>query len=144
MTFLSKDIRDHLAASSAIVNVVSNRIFADTMPQGTPYPVIIINDLSNTPEYYLHGEAGLHTSHIQIDGWTDGSGGKAEINTLGELIRNRLSGYRGQFGSGCYGTARIIRSDTLAAPPVDGSDQHRRRASMDFEIIHSADVPSLT
>lgn len=147
MTFLTKDIRDHLAGSTAIVNVVSDRMYAESVPQGKgelDYPCIVINDVSSDPEMYLGGEAGVHTTVIQIDAWTDGSGGKAAINTLSELIRNRLNGYRGQFGTGCSGTARMIRNNSVAAPPVDGSDQHRRRASLDFEIIHTADVPTFT
>ncbi len=145
MTFLAKDIRDHLAGSANIVNDVGDNIFAGVIPQGLVYDkAIIINDLTNGPEMYLGGEAGIHTSHIQIDYWTDGTGGAATANAGGELIRNRLSGYRGQFGTGCYGTSRMIRNDSVAAPPFDGSDTHRRRVSMDFEIIHSADVPTFT
>jgi hypothetical protein len=92
----------------------------------------------------LKGEVGTHTSIIQIDVWTDGTGGKSKANELGELVRNRLNGYKGQFGTGVYGTARMIRNDSLASQPFDGSDNHRRRVSMDFKIIHSADVPTFT
>jgi hypothetical protein len=146
MTYLTKDIRDHLVVSTAILDAFSDRIYPEKIPQGRQdaYPAIVINDLSNDPEYTLNGEAGLHTTHVQVDVWTDGTGGKAKANELGELIRNRLSGYRGQFGTGVYGTSRMIRNDTVAAPPIDGSDNHRRRVSMDFEIIHSADVPTFT
>ncbi len=143
MTFLSKDIRDHLAGSVNIVNDVGDNIFADFIPQGVQYDkAIVINDISNDPEMYLGGEAGKHTSQIQIDYWTTGS--KAVANAGGELIRNRLNGYKGQLGTGCYGSARMIRNNTFASNPVDGSDTHPRRVSMDFEIIHSADVPTFT
>ena len=153
MTFLAKDIRDQLIASTAIADAFSDRVYGEVMPQDERdsggvrkllYPCLIINDVSAEPEMYLGGEAGVHMSVIQIDVWTDGTGGKSKANELGELVRNRLSGYRGQFGTGCYGTCRLIRNNSLAAPPVDGSDVHRRRVSMDFEIIHSADVPTFT
>lgn len=153
MTFLTKDIADHLKGSTSILDAVGNRVFPEVIPQitrdsdgrtVTPYPSIVINDLSNDPTYSLAGEVGNHTSVIQIDVWTDGTGGTSKANELGELVRNRLSGYRGTFGTGVYGTARMIRNNSVAAPPVDGSDTHRRRVSMDFEIIHSASVPTLT
>lgn len=147
MTYLSKDISDHLKGSIAIVDAFSNRIFPEVIPQGarsSAFPAVVINDLTNEPEYVLSGEAGTHISVIQIDVWTDGTGGKGKANELSELIRNRLSGYKGTFGSGVWGSARLIRNDSLAAPPVDGSDLHRRRVSMDFSIIHSASVPTLT
>ncbi len=145
MTYLSKDIRDHLISSTAIVNAFSDNIYADFIPQSErPQYAIVINDLSNDPTYDLGGEVGLHTSHVQIDIWTDGTGQKNKANELGELVRNMLSGYRGQFGDGVYGTSRMIRNNTVTSPPVDGSDQHRWRVSMDFEVIHSADVPTFT
>jgi hypothetical protein len=153
VTYLTKDIRDHLTGSTAIVDAFSDRIFPEVVPQELrtstglkreAYPCILISDLTNEPEYDLGGEVGLHTSRIQLDIWTDGTGGKQKLNELAELVRNRLSGYRGQFGTGCYGTAHLRRNDSLAAPPVDGSNVHRRRQSMDFEIIHTADVPTLT
>lgn len=153
MTYLTKDIADHLKGSTNIVDAFSNRIFPETIPQvirddmgrsQSAYPCLVINDLTNEPEYVLSGEAGVHTSTIQIDVWTDGTGGKAKAVEYSELVRNRLSGYRGRFGEGVYGTSRLIRNNAVAAPPIDGSDINRRRVSMDFEIIHTADVPDFS
>lgn len=153
MTFLAKDIRDHLVGSAAIVNAVSDRIFPDAIPQEKRssgqrmalYPCIVLEDISNDPEMYLGGEAGTHTSMIQIDVWVVDSGnGKHKANEISELVRNRLNGYRGVFGTGCYGTARMERKSSPITSPADGSDTYTRRVSMDFEIIHSADVPTFT
>ncbi len=144
MTYLVQDIRDHLAGSVNIVNDVGNHIYPEVIPQKTQYDsAIVINDITATPEYALKGEVGLHTSRIQIDYWTN-NGSKYASNLGAELIRNRLSGYRGQFGTGCYGTSRILENNSLAAAPFDASDNHQRRVSMDFEIIHSAAVPTFT
>lgn len=144
MTYLVQDIRDHLAGSAAIANDVGANIFPEAIPQGVQFDnAIVINDLSHSPEYALRGEAGVHTSRIQIDYWTN-SGRKYQANNGAELIRKRLSGYRGQFGTGCYGTSRMLGDNSLAAAPIDGSDSRPRRVSMDFEIIHSADVPTFT
>lgn len=144
MTYLLKDIRDHLAGSAAVVDAVSNRIFDEVVPQGVQYPLINLSDLSAEPEMGLGGEVGVHKTQVQVDVWTDGTKGKAECNRIAELVRNRMNGYRGTFGTGCYGVSRMVRSNALAAPPIDGSDTHRRRYSMDFEITHTAAVPTLT
>jgi hypothetical protein len=144
VTFLLKDIRDRLATSSAIVDAFSDRIYPETAPQGASFPRIHISDVSSLPEYYLGGEAGLHVSKVQLDVWTDGTGGKFRANELSELVRNRLSGYKGQFGTGCHGSAVLIRNDPDSLPPVDGSDTRNLRVSMDFEITHSASVPTFT
>ena len=153
MTFLAKDIRDHLAGSVAILNGFSDRMYGEFAPQEERdsggdrrllYPCIVISDVSAEPEYSLRGEVGTHKSIIQLDVWTDGTGGKQRANELGELVRNRMSGYRGQFGTGCYGTSHMVRCNSLASPPTEASDRYRRRVSMDFEIVHTADVPSLS
>lgn len=144
MTDFLRDIRDHLLGSTDIVNEFASRVYDDMAPQGAAYPFVLLSDISNQPEYALDGEAGTHTTQVQIDVWTDGTGGRGKAKELGELIRNRLSGYRGQFGEGEYGTARQIRYNAVAAPPLEGSHIHRRRISMDYEFIHSADVPTLS
>lgn len=153
MTFLLKDIADHLGGSQNIVDAVENRIFPDVIPQEvrdsggsrmTLYPCLVLQAVSATPEYYLGGEASYHQAVIQVDVFTDGRRGTKHANELAELVRNRLSGYRGQFGTGCRGTARLVRCNAVPVEPADGSDTHIRRTSMDFEINHTAATPSLT
>lgn len=153
MTFVLKDIADHLRGSTAIVDAVENRIYPDVIPQEERnsggnrmalFPCIVLQIVSGQPEYALRGEAGVHQTTVQVDVWTDGDRGSYHANELSELVRNRLSGYRGTFGSGCRGTARLVRSNSLPVEPVDASDQFRRRVSMDFDLIHTAAVPDLT
>lgn len=142
MTFVLKDIRDHLTNSTAIANEVADRVYADIAPQRTEYPYILLGEVSALPEYHLGGEVGTHTTQVQVDVWTDGTGGRQKANEIGELVRNRLSGYRGQFGTGVYGTSHMTTSHASSEPPPEGSDQHRQRVTMQFELIHSADVPT--
>lgn len=153
MTFVLKDIADCLIASADIADAVENRIFPEVIPQEvrnsqgqrtSVYPCLVLGIVSNQPEYALRGESGKHQTTIQVDVWTDGDRGSFHANEISELVRNRLSGYRGQFGTGCYGTARLVRCNSLPVEPVDGSDTHRRRISMDFELIHTATAPDLT
>lgn len=151
MTFLVENIIDHLKGSSAILNAFSNRIFAGIIPQDfrdgagnktSAYPCVLINNISNDPEYILTGEAGTHTTRMQIDAWTDGTGGARKVNELAELLRNRLSGYKGAIGTGMFGSIRQIGHRELNATPADASDNYPRRISKDFEFIHTADVPT--
>src|SRR5574343_1201324 len=134
MTYLVKDIRDQLAASTAVLDAFSDRIFPDAIPQEvrdsdggrrTLYPAIVLNEISAQPEFDLGGESGVHATQLQLDIYTDGSGGRQRANELGELVRNRLSGYRGQFGSGCRGTCRLLRQAVTSDEPRDASDTRR-------------------
>lgn len=153
MTFVVKDIADHLKSSTTIAATVENRIFPDVIPQeerdGTGqkvavYPCIVLGIVSGQPEYDLAGEAGVHQTTIQVDCYTDGTRGTYHANELAEQVRNRLSGYRGQFGDGCSGTARLVRVNAIPVEPADGSDTFVRRTSMDFELIHTADAPTFS
>ena len=146
MTYLLKDIRDHLQTSDDIDDAFADRIFADSVPQGTSYPFINLSDVSNSPEEDLAGEVGTHESIITVDVWTDGTGGPQTAREYGEMVRNMLSGYKGQLGTGvwCNG-AHLIRNQVLASDPAQpGGDTHRRRVSQDYRIFHSADVPTFT
>lgn len=144
MTFLTQDLRDHLAGSVEVHDEFGTNIYEARIPQNVVYTsALVITIVSQQPEYYLGGEVGTHISQVQIDIWSDGKRGAVHANRLSELVRNRLSGYRGELGEGCFcNHARIIRYDSTAPEPVDGSNVHRRRVSMDFEIIHTASVPT--
>jgi hypothetical protein len=145
MTFLAKDIRDHLRDSPDCYDRFGEHIYEGRLPQGANYEAaLVINIVSQQPEYYLGGEVGLHMSQVQIDVWYTGERGAVGVNELAETVRNRLSGYRGDMGDGFCNHARIIRYDSTAPEPVDASNLHRRRVSMDFEITHTADVPSFS
>lgn len=147
MTNLLRDIRDHLQTSEDINEAFGDRIFPDVVPQKTAYPYINLSDVSGSVPYSLAGEVGTHESIITVDVWTDGTGRRAAAERLGELVRNMLSGYRGQLGESgqmCYGCTLQRPLQILASDPLPGSDQHRRRASMDFSIHHPAAVPTFT
>lgn len=145
MTYLLKDIRDHLAGSTTIMDDVLGHIYPDTIPQETNWErAIVLSETSKQPEYYLGGEAGRHITQVQVDYYTRGTQGSQAANNGAELVRNRLSGYRGTFGTGCSGCARLTNEVVLANEPTDATDDWRYRVTMDFEISHTASTPSLT
>lgn len=141
MKYVSTDVAKQLLANADVVNLVSDRVYFEGIPQGASYPLILVSDISLVPEYVLQGEVDAQTSQIQVDYWTDGQDalrGPKKAKEGGELIASILSGYRGQLGeeTDCK-SCRIIRNNILASQPLPGSDIHRRYASMDFEIISS-------
>lgn len=146
MTYLLKDIRDHLLGSEAIADEIADRVFPDAAEQGTEFPYFVLSEVSNTPEEGLQGEVGTHETLVDIDIWTDGTGRHAKAKELSELVRNRLSGYRGQLGEGefCNGCHLMRGNITTNEPTSPGSDKRRRRVNMGFRILHTADVPSFT
>jgi hypothetical protein len=144
MTFLAKDIRDHIKGSVDCLDAFGDHIYESIIPQGVSYEAaLVINIISQQPDYYLGGEVGSHQTQVQLDVYTNGQGSAVRANEVAELVRNRLSGYRGQLGEGCFCSNAMLRSgEADPVPAVDGSDLHKRRVRLDFEIRHTADVPT--
>jgi hypothetical protein len=135
-------VRDWLAASTEISNAVADRIYPDVMPQGVHADRILISQTSFEPADSLGGETGVATSIIQIDYWAEGPNAPQNAYDGGMMIRNRLSGYRGALNEHVTGVCNLISGPrVVASSPTDGSDNHRRRSVVEFQITHTVAVP---
>lgn len=139
-----KAVRDWLQASDAISNAVGSRIYADVMPQGETRDRINISKISFTPEYGLAGECGNGTSVIQLDYWSQHKDAVAHVKDGGQMIRNRISGYRGPLNEHVFANSCILLRgpEETASAPTDASGIFRRRSTIDVEIIHTTAVPT--
>lgn len=135
--------------AEGIRNRVGTKIFAENAPQQTRGEVIVLNRISETPDYHLAGESDCARSVVQVDFYAaDPVAGEIGY----QLIRNRLSGYSGEvsyLSDGAEATtriheSRILRTNTLTDEPADASDKWVHRVSADFEIFWQQSVPTLT
>ena len=133
-------IRDFLIGNADINNKVSNRVFPSHLPQGTPIPALVLQTINRTHEYHLTNELGISPQMIQIDVY---AATRPEVEEIAELIRDRLSGYRGSLNADtfCHG-ARIERNTPIDTPPADASDRWLSRQSMDFQLHITSSVPT--
>lgn len=88
-------LRAWLLSDTAISNVVGLRVFPLRADQGSDYPLVILQQVSMTPELHSLGETGLVQTRLQITAWAKTYKVARE---LGELIRLRISGYTGELG----------------------------------------------
>lgn len=140
-------VRDWLLGSENITNQVANRCYPDGLvPQGEKQDRIVLTEISFTPDMYLGGESGSGETVLQIDYWADGQSKRAKAKLGGELIRNRMSGYRGALNE--FVTAaccELIRGpEVVAMSPTDGSASQRYRCSSDYRIRHTTPVPDFS
>ena len=133
-----KDIRPALraflladASISALVTTGGiSRVYPVKIPQGVKAACIVYSRISGTGIYHMGGDSGLAMPRFQIDAW--GLTGDA-ATTLANLIKDRLSGYRGVMGSG--GAAVTDQGVFMAAEMEDYDDTvQMSRMSRDYAI----------
>ena len=137
-------IRDWLLSDAAIANKISNRVFPGKVPQGESFPAIVLQKISRSHEYHLTGELGIGSEMIQVDVYDRGRNARWSVEYIAELIRLRMSGYRGQLNADvfCHG-ATIERNNEVNERPADASDEWIERESMDFQVWTTTAVPTL-
>lgn len=137
-------LKEFLQDSDAIRNRVGSRFGAGYLKQGLRGDSIVLQEISSTPAHHLQGEAGIEEKVVQVDCYSD-TPRKAE--SLAQLVRNRLSGYRGSIGKTdpqhCQ-SFRIISSGQEFEEPEDSSDNWTHRYRMDFSFYINAPIPTFT
>lgn len=137
-------VRDWLIGDVQIVNKVSNRIYPNKIPQEIKSGIcIVLNRISGNHEYDLSNELGIRRFIYQLDIYGDIDTRPAEVEATNELIRLRMSGYRGQLNDDVFCHGLFLQGDDEEAErPVDASDIWQFRQGFDFEIHVTAAVPT--
>lgn len=146
-----------LYESAAIRDRVHTRIHFERAPQhrpgepiGTIEERIVIGGLGGSADYHLLAECDSANPVIEVACTSDSS---TKANSLYELVRNRLSGYRGTvevlddlgiMQEIDVHEITIVRLGMLVEQPADASDQAPYRCSGDFSVFHEQSVPTLT
>lgn len=98
-------LRAYLLGDNAIAALVGTRIHPVKLPQGQTQPSIVYSRISAIGEHHMQGSSGLARPRIQIDCWAQ----SADIATaLGNLVKERIDGFRGQMEFGGNSPADII------------------------------------
>jgi len=136
---IEKDIKKHLHASSNIRNVVGNRIFAGRAGQTARGALLIVRNITSERFYSLSSEVAAKSSVLQVDCYEDSA---VKAYDLSELVRNRLSGYRGTAGDAEIHDTQIVSERAYTEKPENKSDRWVFAYSFDFAILHDSTVPT--
>lgn len=85
-------LREFLLDDAAILAAVDDRVFPTVLKQGEVRSSIVYTRVSGQGDHWMHGPTGLNRPRFQIDCW---SLTPAIANTLSNLVKERLDGYRG-------------------------------------------------
>ena len=141
---IEHNIRDFLRDVPEITQRVEHRIRPGRLEQSDSGEAIVLQEVSRTPEVHLGGEVGLHDVVLQVKCYSDTA--KAAF-TLAELVRNRLSGYRGPIGDqgeGFIQSTRIIASGADEEDLEDDSDEFRYTYRWDFAMHTTETIPTFS
>lgn len=136
---IEADLKTFLLDSDSIRDVVGNRVFAGKAPKSSRGAVLIVRNTSPDHFYTLTNEANALRAMVQIDCYDETP---TKADALGELVRNRLSGYRGTAGGATIQGATIARDNAFRESPENSSDKWIHRRSFDFSIFYAQTVPT--
>lgn len=129
-------LRNFLSNDSAIAAIVGSgsaaRIYTVKIPQGVKAACIVYSRISGSGIYHMAGPSGLAMSRFQIDAW--GLTGDA-ATALANLIKDRISGYRGVMGTG---PAAVTVQGVFMLNELEDYDDavSMSRMSRDYAIDH--------
>ena len=139
---IEHQLAEFFTADAAILARTAERIFPGRAIHGTRGEVIVIQDITGQPIYTIDLEAGIADKVVQVDCY---SSSPRAAYTLAELVRDRLSGYRGTIGTTTPVLAqscRIISSGQEVDQPTDSSDRWIHRYRLDFALFVATSIPT--
>ncbi len=131
-----------LIASSYVTALTSTRIYCEKAPQNPTFPYVVLGIDTSNPTNHLGGESGHENTIVSIECYARDPKGALNAGTVAEVIRNRISGYRGLWGDvyvqECIRESSFMTSD----PPRDGSDNWTFRNVSTYGIHFNQSIPS--
>ena len=140
---IEEHIRDFLRDDADITDRVGPNIWDGHAPGYVKGEMLIVSTITSTPVYTIDGEAGKAEHVVQIMAFA--ARAKAAF-TLSELVRNRLSGYRGAIGdddASSVERCEIVSGGAGEVAPEDKSDNWTFTYRNDYALFETTTIPTL-
>lgn len=121
------------ALTSILASVAGGRRYWVRAPQGTAYPLVILNRVGGAPDYVMAGPSGYVASRVQVDVYAETFG--ALVATERAIV-TLVSGYKGVTGTT---SIQGIFIDAIRNLPAEdaGSVNHLFRTTIDLMVHHA-------
>ena len=139
MADVIQSLRDYLLASTAIKNLVGQRISTDMFKQGEKIPCIVMTRIYTSHEHTLSNLAGLAHARIQFDCIAST---RATANLIAETIRKTgIIAFKGDMhGTDVRGVRLEEGQRYYTDTPNDGSDAYRYAVNFDLMVDYTEEV----
>ena len=102
-------IRTRIETLAPVIALVGDRVYLDKAPQGTEYPVIVVQLIDDPASYHLRGPHGLRRARVQVDAYAtetseNGNDAYLEASALAEAIHGDGLGPNATGIAGWFGT----------------------------------------
>lgn len=134
-----KHLIKFLADSDGVRNRLAYRIFPGVARQGEQLPYLTMRQIGTDRYNDLAGEDGLATIVLQLTVRADTD---TEARDIAELIRNRLSGYRGLMDTTYVQGCTIENQREQQVRPAAGSDHWMFEHHTDYRITFNQAEPT--
>ena len=134
MPDVSQSIRTRLLATSAVTDLVGQRIASDQLPQGVALPAITYFVVDTEANETLANIADVSRARIQVDSYATTRG---QANSVSDAVRLALQMFRGLIGDQFINSIQLASGERhLTDPAPAGTDQHRFVTSLDFFVFY--------
>jgi hypothetical protein len=110
---LETELRTYTLAGSAVAASVGTRMHARKLPQNPTLPAISFQRIDTRRLHDMAGPDGLPRPRIQITCWATTPAGATD---LAAVVRQRLDGYRGAWGTIDIGSCQCVGEKDLDDP----------------------------
>lgn len=149
MAILEKSLRAYLLTKSNLTSAIGQHIYAGRVPQTkTPTTYTLIRRVGTNRTYTLETEDTHAEARLLVDVFSRGVGAERRVYDVAEILRQRLSGFAGTWGTGSdaikvYGCTLDFEGGNLSRdPPTDASDAWTAVYSQTLRITY--DQPAIT
>jgi len=136
---LKADLITYLNSKSAITDLVVDRIAWDRIEQGTAFPWIVLEQISNDDIAHLLAATGKAVKRIQINVYGTTS---LSVANVADAIRTALHGFRGTMGAGHISSCFLDDERIVTEDSTTGKDQSIHGDQQDYLIGHTVTIPT--
>lgn len=139
------DLTTHLLTFVDLTTKIGDRVYSNRAPRGTASPYILLGLVGGNPYYTLSGEAEVAQPTIEVACWATDPGGAYAANEVADLVRSKISGWRGEWGDTfvCDCSLESEPFDLVDEPP-DGSDNWIHGVTQTYRVTHRRAAPTLS
>jgi len=132
---LVNGVIQHLLATTAVTDLVSDRVRRGRIEQGDPLPAVRVAGIGGAGDETLDGDDETASGRVQIDAY---GGTSAVAATLAEACRRAIHGQRAQMGDVLVDGSHLTAGPRdLKEPARDGSDRPLCRVMIEFRVTYS-------
>lgn len=127
------DAITYLLSVPAISSLVGTRIRPTHLEQGETKPAIAVKRLGTEAEHHADGEAGLHSTTLQIVCHADS---QHAADALADLVRRKTVGRSGTWGNSQVRGTFLVDLDDEFAPPAKGGQTGGPATAVTVDVWH--------